>query len=54
VPQCTYPLTAVGCVSRVYTGHAVFDLQPDGVHVLATYGIALADLRDRVPVKLLG
>jgi len=24
------------------------------VHVLATYGIRLADLRERVPVKLLG
>jgi 3-oxoadipate CoA-transferase, beta subunit len=55
VPECTYPLTGVGCVSRVYTDHAVFDLQPDGVRVLATYGITLAALRDRVPgVKLLG
>jgi 3-oxoadipate CoA-transferase beta subunit len=54
VQECTYPLTGLACVSRVYTDHAVFDIQPDGVHVLATYGISLADLRDRVPVKLLG
>jgi 3-oxoadipate CoA-transferase beta subunit len=54
VPECTYPLTGVGCVSRVYTDYAVFDVQPDGVHVLSTYGITLAALRDRVPVKLLG
>src|SRR5579859_6360133 len=45
VPSCTYPLTGVACVSRVYTDYAVFDLQPDGVHVLETYGISLAELR---------
>jgi 3-oxoadipate CoA-transferase beta subunit len=54
VPECSYPLTGVACVSRVYTDYAVFDLQPDGVHVLATYGITLAGLRGRVDVKLLG
>ena len=54
VPECTYPLTGVGCVSRVYTDHAVFAVVPDGVRVLATYGISLADLRRRVHVKLLG
>jgi 3-oxoadipate CoA-transferase, beta subunit len=54
VQACTYPLTGVACVSRVYTDYAIFDIQPDGVHVLATYGITLADLRDRVNVKLLG
>ena len=54
VQACTYPLTGVGCVSRVYTDYATFDIQPDGVHVLATYGISLADLRERVNVKLLG
>jgi hypothetical protein len=53
VQACTYPLTGVACVSRVYTDYATFDIQPDGVHVLATYGISLADLRDRVQVKLL-
>ena len=51
---CTYPLTGVGCVSRVYTDYATFDIQSDGVHVLATYGISLAELRDRVNVKLIG
>jgi 3-oxoadipate CoA-transferase, beta subunit len=54
VPECSYPLTGVACVSRVYTDYAVFDLQPDGVHVLATYGITLDGLRQRVAVKLLG
>jgi 3-oxoadipate CoA-transferase, beta subunit len=54
VQACTYPLTGVACVSRVYTDYATFDIRADGVHVLATYGISLAELRDRVPVKLLG
>lgn len=54
VPECTYPLTGVACVSRVYTDCGVFSIEPDGVRVLATYGISLADLRQRVHVKLLG
>jgi 3-oxoadipate CoA-transferase beta subunit len=31
VKQCTYPLTGLGCVSRVYTDIAVFQIEPDGV-----------------------
>jgi len=53
VQACTYPLTGLACVSRVYTDYATFDILTDGVHVLATYGISLADLRERVQVKLL-
>src|SRR5436853_7509787 len=26
VPECSYPLTAIGCVARVYTDLAVIDL----------------------------
>ena len=33
VETCTYPLTGVGCVSRVYTDMAVFDIKKDGVYV---------------------
>jgi 3-oxoadipate CoA-transferase beta subunit len=54
VPECTCPLTGVACVSRAYTDHATFDLRPGGVHVTETWGITLAELRDRVPVPLTG
>ena len=38
VEQCTYPLTGVRCVTRVYTDHAVFDVTPDGLRVREAFG----------------
>ena len=54
VPECSYPLTGLHCVSRVYTDYAVFDVGPDGVRVAETYGISLAELATRVDVALRG
>lgn len=34
VSRCTYPLTAIGCVHRVYTDLAVVDLGPQGARVV--------------------
>ena len=31
VERCTYPLTGVGCVKRVYTDLATLAISPDGV-----------------------
>jgi 3-oxoadipate CoA-transferase beta subunit len=45
VPSCTYPLTGLRCVTRVYTDHAVFLLEPDGVRIRETFGVEEADLR---------
>ncbi|ARJ07698.1 3-oxoacid CoA-transferase subunit B [Cnuibacter physcomitrellae] len=33
VERCSYPLTGVGCVSRVYTERAVFNVTPEGFRV---------------------
>ena len=52
VPACTYPLTGVGCVSRVYTDLAVFEITPDGVAVRETYGISFDELAERLDVPL--
>ena len=44
VPECTYPLTGVGCIDRVYTDHGTFDLAPDGVRARDLAGITRDEL----------
>ena len=34
VGTCTYPLTGIGCVSRVYSDLAVIDITPNGLQVV--------------------
>jgi 3-oxoadipate CoA-transferase beta subunit len=38
VPACTYPVTGLACVTRVYTDLAVLDITPDGVVVKEILG----------------
>jgi 3-oxoadipate CoA-transferase, beta subunit len=53
VASCSYPLTGVACVSRVYTDHGVFEITPAGVRVRSTYGASVDDLRTRTGLDLL-
>lgn len=52
VPACTYPLTGIGCVSRVYTDLAVFELGPNGAVVRETHGITVNELHARLDTPL--
>jgi 3-oxoadipate CoA-transferase, beta subunit len=38
VASCTYPLTGVRCVTRVYTDQAIFDVTPRGFAVREAFG----------------
>jgi 3-oxoadipate CoA-transferase beta subunit len=46
VAACTYPLTGVGCVSRIYTDLAVIDVTPAGLKLLdKVEGLSFDDLQ---------
>lgn len=55
VPECTYPLTGVGVVDRIYTDHAIIDLE-DGEMVVRGMvdGLTFEELQKitDVPLKL--
>jgi 3-oxoadipate CoA-transferase beta subunit len=52
VGACTYPLTGVGCVSRVYTERAVFEVGAGGARVLDTFDVTIGELRDLTGLDL--
>jgi 3-oxoadipate CoA-transferase beta subunit len=55
VPACTYPLTGVGCVSRIYTDLATIDITPQGLRVVdMVEGLGLDELvrLSGVPMQL--
>jgi 3-oxoadipate CoA-transferase beta subunit len=52
VTACSYPLTGVGCVSRVYTEHAVFSVGTAGVSVIETFGTPVDELRELTGLAL--
>nr|WP_151975665.1 3-oxoacid CoA-transferase subunit B [Erythrobacter sp. EC-HK427] len=53
VEECTYPLTGLGCVSRIYCELGVIDLGPDGAKVVELVeGLTLEELREMTGVNL--
>ncbi|MBK6005130.1 3-oxoacid CoA-transferase subunit B [Ramlibacter ginsenosidimutans] len=53
VERCTYPLTGVGCVKRVYTDLATFECTPQGLKLIdAVEGLSHAELERLVGLPL--
>ncbi|HEY9238977.1 MAG TPA: CoA transferase subunit B [Burkholderiaceae bacterium] len=54
VATCTYPLTGIGCVSRVYTDLAVIDVTPAGLKVVEIVdGLSFDELQKLSGVPLI-
>lgn len=53
VDKCTYPLTGLACVSRIYSDIAVFSVGPEGAQVIEMVdGLTLDELRALTGVPL--
>ena len=53
VAQCSYPLTGIGCVSRIYTDLAVIDVTPQGLKLVdKVEGLSHAELEKLTGVPL--
>jgi 3-oxoadipate CoA-transferase beta subunit len=48
VPECTYPITGIGCVSRIVTDLAVLDVTPQGLAVVEIVGGLTLDELQRI------
>ena len=54
VESCSYPLTGIGCVSRIYTDLAVLDVTPQGLQVREMApGLTFNDLQAVTAARLL-
>lgn len=52
VEALSYPVTGLGCVSRIYTEVAIFELRDGKVFVRSSHGISFEELQSKVPVEL--
>ncbi|AWO79892.1 TPA: 3-oxoacid CoA-transferase subunit B [Serratia marcescens] len=54
VEQCSYPLTGLACVSRIYSDMAIIDITPDGPQVRELCpGLTFDALQALTPIRLL-
>ena len=54
VPRCSYPLTGIGCVSRIFTDLAVLDVTPQGLAVVEMVdGLSFDELQRLTGVPLI-
>jgi 3-oxoadipate CoA-transferase beta subunit len=53
VAKCTYPLTGIACVKRIYTDVATLDCTPDGLRLVdAVDGLAHDELERLVGLPI--
>ncbi|MEY4137848.1 MAG: hypothetical protein RLZZ371_30 [Pseudomonadota bacterium] len=53
VKECSYPLTGIGCVARVYTDLATFECSPGGLKLIDTVeGLQIEELQELVGLPL--
>jgi 3-oxoadipate CoA-transferase beta subunit len=52
VRRCSYPLTALGCVTRVYSDYGVFLIGASQVTVRETFGVSVTQLARRTRLDL--
>ena len=54
VKQCSYPLTGIGCVKRIYTDLATIEVTPQGLKLIDTVeGLSKAELEQMIGLPLL-
>ena len=55
VSACTYPLTGIGCVKRIYTDLATLACTPEGLRLIdAVDGLSRAELEQLVGLPIIG
>lgn len=51
VETCSAPLTALKCVTRIYSDFAIINIWPDGVEFVEVFGKTEAQLRDQIGIS---
>ena len=53
VTRCSFPLTGVQCVRRIYTDLATFEITDEGVLVREVFGVTFAELTELLEVPIM-